>query len=863
MITYEWKDAGNNVISTNQTVTNLGPGTYTVTVTDAAGCVATCSTTVATPQCNNNPDIELVKTGALNLNVVAPNGVANAGDQIVYSFTVTNTGNVTLTNVTVSDPQVTIVGGPIASLAPGQIDNTTFTATYTLTVADILAGSFTNLATATGTPPSGPPVDDDDDDLQTFPLPRTAILGDFVFNDLDHDGLQDANEPGVPNIHVTLYDEFGNFVAKDTTDSQGKYLFTVLPGRYYLRFTNLPANFVFSPSEVGSNDEIDSDANPNGFTVILELLPGETDLSWDAGIYERTGVIGDRVWNDLNKNGQQNPGEPGVQGIQVRLYTGGGILVATTATDLNGNYYFYNVSAGTYYVEFGPLPGGYAFSPKDAAGDSEDSDANPNGRTDVFSLAAGQTDLRWDAAIFMLSASVGDFVWCDENANGCQDPGEQVVRGVVVTLYNANGGVVSSTTTNSYGRYQFSGLTPGAYQIGFSGLPANFIFTDMAACNDNTTDSDVDPATGKTGLFSLAAGQDDNSRDAGVRVPQQGIGNFVWNDLNRDGIQDLGEPGVQGVTVYLYNANSNPVGFTTTDAQGFYSFASLPVGTYFLAFGSIPQGWAFSPQAQGGDSNKDSDVNAQGVTGMISLVLNASRNDVDAGIYNPLFNPPVLVAKVLLEGAYDANTQTMRRDLNTQQLLPLLQPYQQAPWNYNALVAVNNLPADVVDWVMVEFRSASDATQVLDTQVGLLKANGDIVGVDGISPIFGQNLGSANQVYVVVKHRNHLAVMSAFPLSKGSNGFVADLSSGLSAVYGDVSRPYAPAMELTPGGKVMMMQGDSNSDNLVNSLDLGVIMSSYFSTGLNAVDINLDGVTNSLDIGRAMQRYFRSSHVPE
>ena len=76
----------------------------------------------------------------------------------------TNTGNVTLTNVVVTDPLVTMVGGPIASLAPGAVDNTTFTASYIITQTDLDAGQFTNQATATGTPPSGADVTDLSDD---------------------------------------------------------------------------------------------------------------------------------------------------------------------------------------------------------------------------------------------------------------------------------------------------------------------------------------------------------------------------------------------------------------------------------------------------------------------------------------------------------------------------------------------------------------------------------------------------------------------------------------------------------------------------------------------------------------------------
>ncbi|MBC7170730.1 hypothetical protein H5T54_07400, partial [Candidatus Bipolaricaulota bacterium] len=138
------------------------------------------------------PSIDLVKTGTLNL---GPNGQADAGDTISYTFAVTNTGNVPLTNVTVADPKVTVVGGPIASLAAGATDTTTFTGTYVLTQADIDAGTFTNTATATGTPPSGPNVSDSDSDTQT-------LVGVPSIDIEKHTNGVDADSPTGPVVLV-------------------------------------------------------------------------------------------------------------------------------------------------------------------------------------------------------------------------------------------------------------------------------------------------------------------------------------------------------------------------------------------------------------------------------------------------------------------------------------------------------------------------------------------------------------------------------------------------------------------------------------------------------------------------------------
>ena len=77
------------------------------------------------------------------------------GDTINYAFTVTNTGDVTLTDVTLDDDTAAVSGGPIATMAPGDVDSTTFTATYVITQADVDAGEVVNTATVTGDDPDG------------------------------------------------------------------------------------------------------------------------------------------------------------------------------------------------------------------------------------------------------------------------------------------------------------------------------------------------------------------------------------------------------------------------------------------------------------------------------------------------------------------------------------------------------------------------------------------------------------------------------------------------------------------------------------------------------------------------------------
>jgi hypothetical protein len=113
-----------------------------------------------------------------------------------------------------------------------------------------------------------------------------------------------------------------------------------------------------------------------------------------------TGTIGDWVWEDTDGDGYQADFEPGVADVEVNLLNGGGLVIATTDTDLTGKYQFTGLAAGSYEVQFIPPPG-YDVSPLRAvdAPIDRNSDAGVAGRTGLISLAAGQIDLTWDAGI--------------------------------------------------------------------------------------------------------------------------------------------------------------------------------------------------------------------------------------------------------------------------------------------------------------------------------------------------------------------------------------------------------------------------------------------------------------------------------
>ncbi|MEZ5022932.1 MAG: SdrD B-like domain-containing protein [Chitinophagales bacterium] len=478
---------------------------------------------------------------------------------------------------------------------------------------------------------------------------RCKDIGDFVWYDINRDGIQDASEPGVEGVTVYLLDDLADTIGTTTTDANGFYLFPgIRRGTYQIIFdisTNtqgLP--YALTDKDQGGNDELDSDANPNGSTDLFQHRPSilGDKLDLDAGLY-LVSDIGDFVWNDTDGDGIQDAGETGIEGVTVYLIDANGDTVQTDVTDANGAYLFEDVNGGDYIIAFDPTSNvdgqQYTGSPQGQGGDNTvDSDPNANGIVAITFDPTQGDNLDVDAG-FVPTGSIGDFVFEDSDNDGIQDPGENGVQGVIVYLIdNTTGDTVATDTTDFNGEYLFEDVPAGEYVLG---VDPNSIgdseFADANQGGDDELDSDINPLTGLSDPINFdPTNGDDLSVDVGL-TPTSDLGDFVWSDTNGDGIQDAGEPGIEGVTVYLIDvATGDTVGTDVTDAAGAYLFTSVTTGDYIVSFDVTTytngQDYTASPQNQGGDNNLDSDPNP--TTGTVAVTFDASNGDdlsIDAG----------------------------------------------------------------------------------------------------------------------------------------------------------------------------------------------------------------------------------------
>ncbi|MFL5329228.1 MAG: SdrD B-like domain-containing protein [Gemmataceae bacterium] len=471
--------------------------------------------------------------------------------------------------------------------------------------------------------------------LETRLTPTGASLGDFVWNDVNGDGIQNTGELGISGVKVNLLNTSLNVLKSTTTSSTGIYHFTDLTaGTYVVEFVQ-PGGYAISPALQGPNGAIDSDpARATGRTREITLGVNEINDCIDAGMQYCPAALGDFVWLDKNCNGIQDKGEAGVAGVTVNLLDSTGKFINSTKTNSSGAYSFNNLSAGTFTVEF-VSPDGYIFSPQKIGTDGA-IDSNPNaktGRTDAITLAAGETNICIDAGLCP-RGKLGDFVWLDTDCDGIQDAGEAGVSGITVKLLNGTGTFITSTTTNGSGAYSFDNLDAGNYIVEFV-LPTGYTFSPAKVGTDGAIDSNPNVSTGRSDVITLAQGEVNVCIDAGLCHNKAKLGDFVWLDTNCNGLQDAGEVGVANVTVKLLDNSGNFLKSTTTNANGLYSFDNLDAGTYLVEFVS-PSGYIFAPQKVGTDGAVDSNPNVTtGRTDAVTLAWGENNPSIDAGLCHP------------------------------------------------------------------------------------------------------------------------------------------------------------------------------------------------------------------------------------
>jgi large repetitive protein len=461
---------------------------------------------------------------------------------------------------------------------------------------------------------------------------KPSTFGGIVFDDPNQNGTQDSGEAGIPGVTVTLTgtDDLGNPVSVVvTTAADGTYTFPNLrPGTYTVTETQ-PADYVDGNDTPGTG--VTAPAND---TFVVTLTPGTTSTGNTLAEYVPA-TLGGTVYGDANNDGIMDPTETGIGGVTITL-TGtddrGNPVTLTTTTNtcgatpasadsaaaaaadvpcVVGSYLFTGLRPGTYTVTETQPDGIY--DGKDTPGNL--GATSPTNDTFIVTLNPGSNGTGnnfGEAAPASLSGKV-------------VDPAGNPISGVTITLTGTdiNGKPVSKTvTTGIDGTWTFDKLPPGDYKItetqpnGYTsgtntpgtagGTVSGDTFTVTVGAGITGTGYvyvDVPPAPIAVVVTSTTSTTSTTTTTTAPPVPTTAppvvtttttvvpaaagsIGERVWIDKNKNGVQDPGEPGVGGVTITLKSAGS-PDRTVQTDADGRYRFDALPAGSYTVTVDSL------------------------------------------------------------------------------------------------------------------------------------------------------------------------------------------------------------------------------------------------------------------------------------
>ncbi|MEI7460930.1 MAG: SdrD B-like domain-containing protein [Pirellula sp.] len=427
-------------------------------------------------------------------------------------------------------------------------------------------------------------------------VPKPIELAGAVYVDNNLSLTQDADEMGIGGVQLTLFRlENGNYVntgVKTTTDSQGRYQFGVdlglAPGTYQIRESQ-PANYLSvgaAPGRLDGQPTLGTTvASDKDVLTDIQMLQGDsrgTQLDFaEAQPVQLCGF----VYRDNNDNGTRENGEAGIGGVEIQIVsmeTIAGPISQSVLTQPDGSYCFVGLPPGRYWIGEVAQPAGFF--------DGRESSGTVGGQTRGTAIVNDQiTEIQLNGNENGIEFNFGEIEPSSLSGHVClampgfdcfsNEPGAcSELPGVKIELLNAAGAVVATTFTAADGTYKFDNLPAGVYKI-IEAQPTGLLEGGSKAGRINGLISGNAISGSRIEQITLAGGQHGVDYEF-CELPPASLSGNVYRDDNNDGIRQVAEPMLEGVTIRLFDLTGSKIAETTTDLQGRYQFGMLRQGTY-------------------------------------------------------------------------------------------------------------------------------------------------------------------------------------------------------------------------------------------------------------------------------------------
>ena len=393
-----------------------------------------------------------------------------------------------------------------------------------------------------------------------FGYVKKHSISGTVYLDQNRDKTKDGGDIAQSGVTVKLVDGSGAVVATTTTDADGNYSFTGLnDGTYTVQ--------VDKTGPLASTEQTeDPSGNGDSRSQAITFTRSDPDVTNVNFGYAEDYTVSGTVYYDKDRSETLNNGEPGFGGVTVNLLDEAGATVATTTTKADGTYSFAKLPAGKYTVKVEPS------DLLKKLEQTEDPDGTKDHTSGVVQVNHDNPSVQNVNFGYATNYTIKGTIYRDADRSESLEDGEKLYQGVTVDLLDASGNVVATTTTDAHGAYAFTNLEEGTYKVRVrkEGPIADLVQTEDPDGTKDNTSGDItlelnDPIKENVNFGYIS----DNS-----------ISGTIYRDDNRSNSLNGGEAGYPEQTVQLLDKDGQVIKTTKTDANGNYSFDSLPDGTY-------------------------------------------------------------------------------------------------------------------------------------------------------------------------------------------------------------------------------------------------------------------------------------------